>query len=123
MTDPADLQPHDAFHESIGHVVPLRTLAGVFALLMVLTAITVMATWFDAGSPQVNVLIAVAIATVKAILVGLYFMHLRWDSPLNSAILIISLIFLGLLLIFVLWDSFNYAGNLMPTDAARISPG
>ena len=63
-----------------GHVVPVRVLLGVWAILVVLTVATVAVTRVDFG-PGTNLWIAMGIATVKASLVLLYFMHLRYDQP------------------------------------------
>ncbi len=38
---------------------------------------------------------ALAIATVKAALVALFFMHLRWDKPVNAIIAVAGFLFLG----------------------------
>lgn len=123
MTDPADTQPHDAFHDTIGHVVPLRLLVGIFAALIFLTFITVGVTFYDFGRNP-NLVIAILIAVVKASLVALYFMHLRWDSPFNSLVLVASLVFVALIIIFALLDSFNYGHNVTDTpEPARVSPG
>lgn len=123
MTDPADNQPHDAFHDTIGHVVPLRLLAGIFAALIFLTFVTVGVTYVDFGRNP-NLIIAILIAVVKASLVALYFMHLRWDSPFNSMVLVASFVFVALIIIFALVDSFNYAPNVIDApDPAAISPG
>ena len=123
MTDPADTQPHDVFHETIGHVVPLRFLAAIFAALIALTFITVFVTYWDFGKTP-NLIIALAVAVIKASLVALYFMHLRWDSPFNSLVLIASFVFVAIIIAFALIDSFNYSDNLINTpDPSRISPG
>jgi cytochrome c oxidase subunit 4 len=74
----------------------------VLGMLLVLTAITVGAAYVNFG--QFNLIIAVLIATVKATLVALFFMHLRHDPPINAIIFVSSLIFLSLLLLFPLID-------------------
>lgn len=73
--------------------------AAILAGLLVLTVITVAASRIDWGSSLINVIIAMAIASVKASLVALFFMHLRWDRPMNAIIFCSSLFFLGLFLI------------------------
>ena len=57
---------------------------------------------FNFGSA--NVVIALAIATVKATLVALFFMHLVWDKPVNSIIAIAGFLFLGIFLMFDFLD-------------------
>jgi cytochrome c oxidase subunit 4 len=95
---------HEA-HES--HAVPLRVLVTIFVALLVLTWATVAITWLELG--EWSLIAALAIAVVKGSLVGLYFMHLRYDAPFNGVILITALIFVGLFIGGVLTDSFQYA--------------
>jgi cytochrome c oxidase subunit 4 len=82
---------HDSAHSGLGHVVPLWLLAAVFAALLVMTGLTVAVAQVDLGN--LNLYLAMAIATIKASLVVLFFMHLFWDRPFNA------LIFIGCLLI------------------------
>ncbi len=91
-------QAHNTTHEHGGPKVYAATLGA----LLVLTATTVFVAQFDFGS--VNVVVALAIATIKATLVALIFMHLRWDKPLNAIIAASGFLFLGLLLMFCLTD-------------------
>jgi cytochrome c oxidase subunit 4 len=85
-------------HTHAHHGGPRIYTANLFALLF-LTIITVAAASFNFGAA--NVVIALAIASVKAILVGLFFMHLIWDKPVNAIILVAAFLFLG---IFVMFD-------------------
>jgi len=64
-----------------GHIVPLRIYFLVFTALMVGTALTVMAARVDLG--PMNIVVALMIAGVKAALVVLYFMHMRYSHRLN----------------------------------------
>lgn len=94
----------------VGHHVPLGVLAATLVALLALTAITVGVTrvaWLDFG-PTVNLWIALAIATVKATLVALYFMHLRYDRPFNAVILIAALLFVMLFVGLAMMDSRAY---------------
>jgi cytochrome c oxidase subunit 4 len=70
--------------------------------LLFLTVLTVGASYIDFG--QGNVVIALAIATVKATLVALFFMHLAHDKPVNGLIAVAGFVFLGLFLMFDLLD-------------------
>jgi cytochrome c oxidase subunit 4 len=67
-------------------------------VLLILTAITVGASYINFGSG--NVVIALSIATVKAIIVGLIFMHLLHDKPVNAVIAVAGFLFLGIFLMF-----------------------
>ena len=85
-------------------------LLGVFALLIGLTALTVAATWVNLGGW--NLWIALGIATVKASLVALYFMHLRYDNRFYALIFVTALVFLALFLSLTLMDTLQYAPNI-----------
>lgn len=91
----------------VGHVVPARVLLGVWAILLVLTAATVSVTWFDFGEGP-NLWIALGIAALKSSLVLLYFMHLRYDNPINAIVFIFALFFVGLFIGGTLDDSRQY---------------
>ena len=96
----------DHAEDALSHVVDLRVLLGVFAALMVLTAITVAVSYFDFGA--LNLLVAMGVATVKATLVALYFMHLRYDSLLNAIFFVVGIAFLGLFMAITMLDSVEY---------------
>jgi cytochrome c oxidase subunit IV len=72
------------------HIVPPKVYIGIFLSLMVLTAVTVAAAFVSLG--PFNIVIALAIATLKATLVVLYFMHARY-SPKRTQLVIISAVF------------------------------
>jgi cytochrome c oxidase subunit IV len=99
-----------ADHGSMGHVVPLPVLGAVFAALLVFTFLTVAVTWVDLG--EFNVWIALGIATFKAALVALYFMHLRYDPPFHALIFVAALVFLGLFLAGTLVDTLQYQPSI-----------
>lgn len=115
----ADPDPHAG--EIHAHVVPLWFLSTIFVALLFLTWVTVAAINVDLGAA--NIWIAVGIAAVKAILVAMYFMHLRWDDPFNSVILIGSIVFLALMLGFLLMDSLEYKINYEPPSETRTQAG
>src|SRR5262249_25062947 len=94
------------------HGGPKVYTANLMALLF-LTIITVAAASFNFG--QANVVIALAIATVKASLVALFFMHLRWDKPVNSIIGMAGFLFLGIFLMFDFLDVGSRV-NLQPSN-------
>jgi len=94
------------------HVMPLKVLIGVWAALVVLTVITVAVTYVDLG--RFNLWMALLVATVKASLVGLYFMHLRYDSPVYAFILIVALSFVALFIIGTISDTHAYQETMEP---------
>ena len=113
--------PHHDGDTHAGHVVPLWLLAGILALLLFLTFITVAATWVDLG--DLNIWIALAVAAVKGSLVALYFMHLRWDSTFNSLAFVASLIFLALFIGIALMDSMEYKDTFETPTRAQATGG
>jgi cytochrome c oxidase subunit 4 len=94
---------HVGHHE---HVSTPTLLIGIFAALIVLTLITVYVAGIDFGA--FNIWMAMGVATVKATLVGLYFMHLRYDSKFNTFIFLASFFFVSLFVGFTMMDSSQY---------------
>ena len=78
------------------HAVPLRLYLAVFVVLLVGTGLTVLVAYQDLG--PLNTVVALAIAGVKALLVALYFMHLRWSSRLTWLFAAAGLLWLILML-------------------------
>jgi cytochrome c oxidase subunit 4 len=64
-----------------GHVTPKSLYYFVFLALMVGTALTVVVAMFDLG--PLNNVVMLAIACAKALLVVLFFMHVRWSTRLT----------------------------------------
>jgi cytochrome c oxidase subunit IV len=62
------------------HIVSKKIYFTIFGALMVFTALTVMVAFIDLGA--MNLPVAIAIAVVKATLVFLYFMHVKYGSRL-----------------------------------------
>jgi cytochrome c oxidase subunit IV len=103
---------HTAGHDNHDANAP-KIYAAVLAVLLMLTFITVAASKIQFGSNMVNVVIALTIATVKASLVALFFMHLIHDRAMNAIILVSSFVFLGIFLGFSYGDQASRA-DLMP---------
>jgi cytochrome c oxidase subunit IV len=77
------------------HVSPLTTYVGIFGALMVLSAITVGAAFVNLGS--LNPVVAMVIAIIKATLVILYFMHVKYSSRLTKITVVMSFFFVAIL--------------------------
>ena len=103
---------HDHDHHGLAHVASIKVLVSTWAILMVLTVITVLATKIDLGGAG-NLVIAMFIATVKASLVCLYFMHLRYDKPLHTVAFLGSLLFFMLFVGFALMDTGQYQTEIL----------
>jgi cytochrome c oxidase subunit 4 len=63
--------------------------------------------------------VALAIAALKATLVALFFMHLKYEHRFLRVVLIASVVFAVLLVAFVLFDTTQYQGSLREQEAAR----
>ena len=90
---------------SAHHVVPLRVYLAVFGALLVLTALTVWVAEIDLG--PLNTVVALSIATLKAVLVVLWFMHVRYSSRLTWVFVAAGFLWLALLIGGTLGDYFS----------------
>lgn len=84
------------------YIVPVRTYLVVFAVLMVLTALTTAVAFVDLGI--LNVVIMLLIAFTKATAVVLFFMHVRYSSGLTMVVAASGFAWLALLIAFSLGD-------------------
>lgn len=84
------------------HVSPLSTYLTIFGALMVLSAITVGAAFVNLGS--FNPIVALLIACIKATLVILFFMHVKYSSRLTKITVVLSLFFVAILFAETLMD-------------------
>ncbi len=94
------------------HVVSWRVYVTVFIALVLLTVITFEAAGHDFGA--FNTLIALAISVVKATLVILYFMHLRYSSRLTHLVLFAGFVWLAILILLTLSDYISRPWPITP---------
>ena len=86
------------------HIVPVKVYIVIFLVLLVGTALTVLAAFQDftyhVGSVTLalNTPIALLIAVTKATFVVLYFMHVKYASRMTKLVVVTGLFFLGILL-------------------------
>ncbi len=85
------------------HIVSLKIYVSIFFALLAGTALTVFAGLHDFPG-QLNVIIALTIAVVKATLVVLYFMHVRYSSRLIWVVFTSALFWLAILFALTLSD-------------------
>ena len=108
----------------VGHVVSLKILFAVWAALVVLTIVTVAVTYIPAELlGPLTLWVALGIAGLKAALVALYFMHLRWDRPLNGIIMVISIAVVIMFVGGALTDTAEYQGEMIPGYAPGMQRG
>jgi cytochrome c oxidase subunit 4 len=84
------------------HIVPPKVYVTIFFALAVGTTLTVMAAFQNFG--QFNIVIALGIATIKASLVVLYFMHGRYSPNRTKLIIVCAVFWLGIMLALTLSD-------------------
>ncbi len=72
---------HVGHHDAPGHVLPFAVYVRVFVTLLVLTVITVWIAGIDFGA--MNIVVAMIIASIKATVVALFFMHLKYEDPMT----------------------------------------
>jgi cytochrome c oxidase subunit 4 len=85
-----------------GHVSPIKLYIGIFLTLMVLTAVTIAVAYVNLG--QLNKVVALSIASFKATLVVLYFMHVTYASRMTKLIVVTGFFFLMILLSLTMVD-------------------
>ena len=84
-------------------MISIKVYLGVFAALLGLTALTTGIAFVDLGRIG-NISVAVTIAVMKAVLVMLYFMHLRYSSHLTILFASAGVFWLGIMLVLTLSD-------------------
>ena len=83
-------------------IVPVSTYLMIFAALLVLTATTCWISFLDLG--RLNAVVALAIAGIKATLVVLFFMHVKYSSRLTKVFVVSGLFWLGIMLALTMAD-------------------
>jgi cytochrome c oxidase subunit IV len=84
------------------HIASPKLYLGIFLALMVGTALTVYAAYQDMG--PWNIVVALAIATFKATLVVLFFMHAKYSPKRTHLVIICAVFWLGIMLALTLSD-------------------
>jgi cytochrome c oxidase subunit 4 len=92
----------DHTHEQEEHIVSPMVYLGIFVALMVFTGITTAAAFVEMG--VFNPIVALAIATTKAVLVVLFFMHVKYSPKLTKLTVISAVFFFGVLCVMSMSD-------------------
>jgi len=99
-----------ADHHGFAHPAPVWQLLAVFFALVGLTILTVFQATLDLGN--LELFFSLIIATIKATLVILFFMHMLHDKPLNAIVFISSFVFVALFIGFTLMDAHAYKDSV-----------
>jgi cytochrome c oxidase subunit 4 len=86
-----------AQHHSVNYIA-------IFVLLVILTVVTLLVSFYRFQSEVVNVLLALLVASTKASFVAIYFMHLKFEGKLIYVILFVPLCLCVLLLFAIIPD-------------------
>ena len=88
------------------HIVSPKVYLAVFSALMICTFLTVVAAKADLNQyfSGLNVIVALTIASLKAALVVLYFMHLRYSPKRTQLVIAASVFWLAIMLLMTMSD-------------------
>lgn len=113
----------DDAHHGVGHIVSPKILIANTIALLVLTVITVAVAKIDFMTydiHELNMIVALGVAVVKASLVCLFFMHLYWDRPFNGFVLVGSIAFVALFMVLAMMDTTAYRDDIVPGDSRGV---
>ena len=114
---------HDEHDDhGISHTASIKVLLSTGGSLLLLTIVTVLATRVDFGS-SMNLALAMFIAVIKATLVILFFMHLKYDKIFHTVIFTSAILAASLFVGFTLMDSGQYQqNNIWNPDHPPLAP-
>jgi len=113
---------HHDDHHGLSHVASIKVLVGTGGTLLFLTVVTVLATKIDFGAGA-NLALAMFIAVIKATLVILFFMHLKYDKIFHTVVFLSAVLAASLFVGFTLMDSGQYQyTNIWNPDAPPPAP-
>jgi len=84
------------------HIVSYKQNIIIWGILLVLTVVTVTVSTVDLKSLAVAV--AIAVATIKAIIVALYFMHLKYDKKILGIFMLVTMLVFVVVLLLTFLD-------------------
>ena len=97
-----------------GHVVPVKMYVTIVGCLFVLTVITVLAAFVELGA--LNTPVAIGIAILKGTLVVLFFMHVRYNTPLMWVFAGGGFFMLLILLVLLMQDYMSRDWERLPVE-------
>lgn len=95
MENTSVLSPED-HHDDELHIVPDLTQIRVFGALILLTAITVAASVMYPG--KIGIAVAMVVTPMKATLILMYFMHLKFERPVFVIMFLVAVAILALVM-------------------------
>jgi cytochrome c oxidase subunit 4 len=121
--------PHEAIDDGHvhAHVSSVKFYVGILAILVTFTLLTVAVASIHLG--PLNLAVAIIIASAKATLVVMFFMHLKYDNRFNATIVICSLMFIGVFFAYTMNDTDTRAelddaqGSMVLPSTGQQAPG
>jgi len=92
-------------HSEERHITSYKIYFIVWVILMILTAVTVYVSYLDFG--QLNIVIAMVVASIKAGAVALFFMHLKFEDSITWLFALFPIALLILLIGMTIVDTFT----------------
>ncbi len=83
-------------------ITTVKTFTSVWIALLILTGITVAVAFLNLGS--FSVVVALVIATIKSLLVALFFMEVRYSPAITRIVIVAGLLWLSIMLLLSLTD-------------------
>lgn len=111
-TAPAGEHGDHGHDHGFAHPAPPWILLGTFFALIFLTILTVGIAASPLAMGSFEIWVSMGIATAKALLVCLFFMHMFWDKGFNVLVFLSSLLFVSLFAGFSLMDQYQTAPNV-----------
>ncbi len=99
------------------HISSVKFYVAILGGLMLLTLLTVGLASVHLG--KLNLVVAILIASMKATLVVLFFMHLKYDNKFNATMFICGLFFIGIFFAYTLNDT-DHRGELDEAQGTQI---
>lgn len=87
---------HDDISHQLGHIIPKRIYTMVLSALLLLTIITVWVAQFNFGTW--NIVVAMVVASIKAGLVTLFFMHLKYENKVTWLYVLFPIVLLFIMI-------------------------
>jgi cytochrome c oxidase subunit 4 len=90
------MSTHEEHHSSPSYL-------SILSILLFLTVVTVAVAYVDMGS--FNIVVAMFVASIKALLVATYFMHLKFEDTITRFFAIVPIILLAIMIAGVFIDN------------------
>lgn len=89
-------------HSEEKHIVSYKIFTFVWVSLLILTAVTVWVSGIDLG--YFNVVAALVVASTKAFIVIMFFMHLKYENRLFKGVVFLTFLILAIFIGFTFFD-------------------